>query len=278
MASGGMHMLIHEAGQAAGLTRKAIEYYVSQGLLDPAVQDNGYRNFSDADVARLRRIALLRRLGLTVAQLRDALADNCALQDAAVRAELDLRRSQQRLKLLERLSGGEDEAVIRRALDMLDAQRSVADCLLDAFPGYYGHFLALHFASFLDLSIDTDEQRAAYADMLAWLDAAPPLPEEIRRWLDEATSGFTPAQMKHLSQRMRETVADPQLFAAQYEQVRGHMDALQATPAAEYTRALKEFFQCSGYYDRFLPALRRLSPAYAEYSAQLTALESYIRP
>ena len=59
-------MLIHEACQKSSLTRKAVEYYMEQGLISPAIQENGYRDFSEDDIIRLKKISVLRRLEIPV--------------------------------------------------------------------------------------------------------------------------------------------------------------------------------------------------------------------
>ena len=51
-------MLIHEVCKKCNLTKKAIEYYGEQGLISPAVNENGYRQFSDDDVEKLKKIAV----------------------------------------------------------------------------------------------------------------------------------------------------------------------------------------------------------------------------
>ncbi len=52
-----------EVQTKTGLTRKAIEYYEAQGLLNPSRDENGYRNYSDQDVSRLSQISGYRKLG-----------------------------------------------------------------------------------------------------------------------------------------------------------------------------------------------------------------------
>ena len=63
-------MLINEACRECNLTKKAIEYYGEQGLISPVIMDNGYRQFSDADVSKLKRIVVLRGLGFSVSDIR----------------------------------------------------------------------------------------------------------------------------------------------------------------------------------------------------------------
>lgn len=62
-------MLINEVCKRCGLTKKAIEYYEEQGLTRPQIMGNGYRAFSEDDVIRLNKIAVLRGLGISVSAM-----------------------------------------------------------------------------------------------------------------------------------------------------------------------------------------------------------------
>lgn len=94
-------MRIHQACQASGLTRKAILYYERQGLIQPSLRENGYRDFSRDDVESLKRIALLRRLGLSLEQVRTALDSPDGIKDAARRLRLQWAEYQERMELLD---------------------------------------------------------------------------------------------------------------------------------------------------------------------------------
>ncbi len=59
-------MLISEAARKSHTTKKAIEYYVEQQLLDLQTQKNGYRQFTEKDIEKLKKISVLRRFGLSV--------------------------------------------------------------------------------------------------------------------------------------------------------------------------------------------------------------------
>ncbi|MDD2999071.1 MAG: MerR family transcriptional regulator, partial [Candidatus Riflebacteria bacterium] len=49
-------MLIKTTSKVTDLTKKAIEYYTEQGLISPAILENGYRDFNEKDVERLKKI------------------------------------------------------------------------------------------------------------------------------------------------------------------------------------------------------------------------------
>ena len=57
-------MTIKEIEERSGLTRANIRFYEQQGLLRPERGENGYRNYSESDLETLRRIRLLRALGV----------------------------------------------------------------------------------------------------------------------------------------------------------------------------------------------------------------------
>ena len=66
-------MKIKEISELTGLTKKTIRYYEAEGLLNPEKQWlNGreYRNYSQADVAQLEKIAALRRARFSVEEIR----------------------------------------------------------------------------------------------------------------------------------------------------------------------------------------------------------------
>lgn len=91
-------MTIKELEARTGMTRANIRFYEQEGLLCPARQPNGYRDYSDADREALEKIKLLRALHLDLNTIR-------ALQ----KGEADLSRS------LEKCLGGLDAD--REALD-----------------------------------------------------------------------------------------------------------------------------------------------------------------
>lgn len=67
-------MNIGAAAQASGLPAKTIRYYEGIGLIMPARRDNGYRDYSDPDVHKLRFIQRSRGLGFSVADCRSLLS------------------------------------------------------------------------------------------------------------------------------------------------------------------------------------------------------------
>ena len=72
-------MLINAVCKECSVTKKAVEYYIEQGLVSPTVQENGYRDFSEEDIRRLKKISILRNLGLSVTDIQDVLFGETAV-------------------------------------------------------------------------------------------------------------------------------------------------------------------------------------------------------
>ncbi|MEL6922179.1 MAG: Cu(I)-responsive transcriptional regulator [Pseudomonadota bacterium] len=80
-------MNIGDAGRASGLPAKTIRYYEEIGLIAPERRSNGYRNYSQTDIHRLRFLQRSRSLGFTIDECRLLLS----LYDDEDRASADVK-------------------------------------------------------------------------------------------------------------------------------------------------------------------------------------------
>ena len=79
-------MKINEVEAAVGVTKKNIRFYEEEGLISPSREPgNGSRSYSQADVERLRRIKLLRKLDVPLAEIRQMLEGECTLAEGMTR-------------------------------------------------------------------------------------------------------------------------------------------------------------------------------------------------
>mgnify|MGYP000447866506 CR=1 FL=1 len=273
------NMLIHEVCRITGLTKKAIDYYIEKGLISPNLLENGYRVFDRDEVERLKKIAVLRKLGLGTDEMKSVLSDSSGdtLRTLAVRRQLDIQREQAKKAILEKLCSGASYAEISDELQALENGKTIAEKLLEAFPGYYGRFVCLHFARFLNEPIRTESQQAAYDRIIAFLDDMPPLnlPEDLQDFLMEATDEITTEQITKSLEHTRKSIENPDDFLSNNREVLEKYIALRQSeeyrnsPAYRLMAYIKAFNQASGYYDVFIPAMKELSPSYAEYSKKL---------
>ena len=92
-------MKIHEVEAQVGITRKNIRFYEEQGLLAPRRNsENGYREYGEAEVETLRRIKLLRKLGLPLEEIRRMQAGNQTVADGMRRHLVTLERERRNLE------------------------------------------------------------------------------------------------------------------------------------------------------------------------------------
>jgi Cu(I)-responsive transcriptional regulator len=66
-------MLIKDASEASGLPAKTIRYYESLGLIRSRRADNGYRQYVDSDIERMRFLNRSRTLGFSLDECRTLL-------------------------------------------------------------------------------------------------------------------------------------------------------------------------------------------------------------
>ena len=64
-------MRIHEVSKQTGLTKKAIHFYVTQGLLHPLKLDNNYYEFSNEDIQLLHQIIAFRKAGISIQTIKE---------------------------------------------------------------------------------------------------------------------------------------------------------------------------------------------------------------
>ncbi|HOB20506.1 MAG TPA: MerR family transcriptional regulator [Candidatus Atribacteria bacterium] len=66
-------MTIKEVEQRLGIPRASIRYYEKEGLIEPHREENGYRDYSQEDVVQLKKIIILRKIGLSINDISDIL-------------------------------------------------------------------------------------------------------------------------------------------------------------------------------------------------------------
>lgn len=89
--AGVAELKVGELARASGLSIRTVRYYDQIGLLTPSRRSaSGHRVYDDADVRRLYRICLLRRVGLALAEIAQALDDPDWDLHHALSAHLDM--------------------------------------------------------------------------------------------------------------------------------------------------------------------------------------------
>lgn len=81
-------MNIGQAARASGLPTKTVRYYADIGLVAPSARrDNGYRDYADPEVQKLRFVQRARNFGFSIDDCRELLA----LYEDRSRASADVK-------------------------------------------------------------------------------------------------------------------------------------------------------------------------------------------
>lgn len=113
-------MKINEVEAQVGITKKNIRFYEEQGLLSPRRNsENGYRDYGETEVAILRQIKLMRKLGVPLEEIRRMQAGG-TVADGMRRHLVTLERERKSLEQSIQLCGSLKDREER--LDALDAE------------------------------------------------------------------------------------------------------------------------------------------------------------
>lgn len=92
-------MKIKAVEELLGLSRANIRFYEDKGLLSPDRSENRYREYSEADIERLKKIIILRKLGVSIEDIGALFVGKAELTDVLQKQSGELKAE------IERLSG-----------------------------------------------------------------------------------------------------------------------------------------------------------------------------
>ena len=119
-------MKINEVEALVGITKKNIRFYETEGLLAPhRNSENGSRDYGEAEVDALRRIKLLRKLGVPLEEIRRMQSGGHTVGDGMRRHLVTLERERENLEQSIRLCSALTDRQER--LEDLDAGAILAE-------------------------------------------------------------------------------------------------------------------------------------------------------
>ena len=274
-------MLINQIAKKCNITKKAVQYYVETGLLNPKILENGYKDFSEQDVNLLKKVVLYRKLGLGVVDIKIVIKNPEELSRVLYQKTLELEREKAKYELLKRIETGEKVENLETEIFNINSTKIIIDRLLELFPGYYGKFISLNFSKYLIGEIETDEQRKAFYEIIEFFDNAADLdlPKDLQAYLDECSSVYASQDgteiINNIIEKKNTAIKDVdefinnnKEFIIEYNKLR-QTDEFKNSPAFRLMEYMKSFCANSGYNDIFIPAMRKLSPLYNEYYERL---------
>ena len=117
-------MKIKQVEELVGISSKNIRFYEEQGLLTPNRAENGYREYHEPEITRLKQIKFLRKLGVPISQIQELLNRSLSL-DSCLRSHLlELDRQEEDLNQTKEITLG---ALNQHAEDL--DHLNIDDCL-----------------------------------------------------------------------------------------------------------------------------------------------------
>lgn len=277
-------MWIKEIRERCKVTKKALDYYESKGLICPKLLDNGYRDYSEHDAAVIKEITVLRQCGINISDIKIILGSSnktAALEKCKYPADLQVEKmSAVRDCLAHLMQDYNVEREFAYLQEHTETVFSIKEQLVLAFPGNYGLFLALHFGRFLNGPIDTEQKRTAYMEIVRYLDSVslfidPELQEFMQALFTVSEKINTSALERQAHEQMTDMLGNTEGYFEQHkEDIEEYInyklsDEFKNSIAGRLQQKMIEFQKNSGYQERFIKNLKILSSEYADYLEQL---------
>lgn len=280
-------MRINEVSELCNITKRAIKYYEEKHLLDVKKDQSGYRCYTMDDVKRLKEISYYRKLDIEISQIKELLDHPERKQQILIQIYEEKQKEQleqtSRLKLLHQLMDEKtnDFQNNEEELDYLN----IAHALKDMVPGIFGDFLFYHFRPYLQIKLESDEQKEAYRNILAFCDRTNiKIPWNyrftlfIQKKMNNSLEKQTLAMDKKVESLLHPTEEEYEKMKAmmlKQAKLRKHW-FIKYQPAMILHRKFMKRLQDNGYNDIFIPNMIRLSPSYKEYYDALRAFNDRI--
>ncbi len=91
-------MKIKDVERLLGIPKATIRFYEKEGLLSPERKENSYRDYSSEDVELLKKIIILRKIGMPVDDVKDVLGDSMLLEEALEKNMVSLKEQLQEIE------------------------------------------------------------------------------------------------------------------------------------------------------------------------------------
>ena len=278
-------MQINEVVQVVDLTKRAIKYYEEQGLLLVNKDENGYRNYTKEDIKILKEISVYRKLGISIKDIKILLEnkDKQLLENIYKEKINKLEDYKSEAESLKRFIDNNDVEEIYENLDY----ETLGKAIQDMIPGFYGYYFMNHFMPYLQLKIETKEQKDAYERIIEFWDNAEikiPLLMKINSFI---IYKLLPKQdmskmVEQMDAKTKEyiNISDEKYHKLKEQTAKGvkikNSFFFKYHPAFILQRKFMQRLQDSGYNDIFIPNMILLSPKYKEYHEALSKINKRI--
>lgn len=268
-------MYINEVIEKVGITRKACLYYEEKDLIQPKYDSNGYRIYDDFDLERLIEIKLYRMLDLSILEIKEIFLSN--IKEETLRKIYLKKKNKndlevEKLKLLKEMDGFNID-LINKKIENLEKNNTIKTRLLDKFPDFYSRLLFIHFNQFLDVVIETKEQRVAYYNIVKYLDSLnyEDIPYELYKEYEEVFEFWTDDRLIEVEENKQKLRQDSSEFLRQnkfnIKQYYEYINSSEYKDSNLYiiNESISQIFKSREYQEIFIENLKVLSPEYKKY-------------
>lgn len=247
--------------------------------------ENGYRNYTKEDIKILKEISIYRKLGISIKDIKVLLEnkDKQLLENIYKEKINKLEDYKSEAESLKRFIDNNDVEEIYENLDY----ETLGKAIQDMIPGFYGYYFMNHFMPYLQMKIETKEQKDAYERIIEFWDNA-----EIKIPLFMKINSFImykllPKQdmskmVEQMDAKTKEyiNISDEAYEKLKEKTARGvkikNSFFFKYHPAFILQRKFMQRLQDSGYNDIFIPNMILLSPKYKEYHEALSKINKRI--
>ena len=117
-------MKIKQVEELVGISSKNIRFYEDQGLLTPTRADNGYREYHEPEIMRLKQIKFLRKLGVSISQIQELINHSISLDSCLHNHLLELNQQKENIEHAQEIT----RIALRQDADDID-HLNIDDCL-----------------------------------------------------------------------------------------------------------------------------------------------------
>ncbi|MDP4180708.1 MAG: MerR family transcriptional regulator [Bacillota bacterium] len=292
-------MKISEIMNITNLTRKAINYYEEEGLINPAVNpENNYREYSQSDADILAQISILRQFDVPIKDIRAIISDPGLLKEKLEQhlTKLDdevnrLEKSKNVLRAcIKSLDSGEIElskltkqlSDLNKALELDERGREgfMKKQLQRIFPGNFGRMMTIYYSPFLNDPVDTPKKEEAWYDIVKFLDEVETVdyPQEMNDIYKNITDEVVEIYEKHTSDQVKKwlTITDEGIVAER-EQMLSNIRKInqnsenqsQLLKVSNISKSFNGSLSSIGYHEKFTNNLKILSRDYRTYTENM---------
>ncbi len=269
-------MYIKEVMEKTGLTRKAILYYESKGLINPVYEENNYREFSAKDVEKLKLISILKETGMDIITIGRVINGEENLKTALEKIKGKHKMYLQKVQIISNLKEDNIDDV-RKKLNRLQLSETLLHRIKQVFPGYFGKMIAYHYGYFLNEKELNEEKSKIFEELIHALDEMdePELSISSKKFLDEAEKLIDENMMKKFNddkikgiENFDEFWEKSEEFIKEYENYKKSEEYLKSD-ICKFNEEIREYIEKNNYYEKVIPKLRKISPEYNSYYEKL---------